>query len=283
MKKNLLSLFLLIFTVNSQAQYYKLSSSYENIERYQVIDSAYVKCSYKTIFRVDSLLKDRYEEDIQILEIGRTITKYYSQFALDYIESIKPYIEKNEPYPSKPNFGWNQTIIKNYPQGKETVTDIGSMLGGNYKYEEELPIFEWKVQNENDTILSYPCIKATTSFRGRDYIAWFTPDIPIPSGPWKFGGLPGLILKLEDSKKNFIFECNGIMSLTANESIKYYLLSYNKVSRIELNKLYKRFHNNYINYKNAQGTKVVVVDPITKMKTTNPQSFRFPYNPIELE
>ena len=32
----------------------------------------------------------------------------------------------------------------------------------------------------DSTILGYPCHKATTHFRGRDYIAWYTEEIPFP-------------------------------------------------------------------------------------------------------
>lgn len=48
------------------------------------------------------------------------------------------------------------------------------------------------------SILDYKCIKATTRFRGRDYTAWVTKELPINDGPWKFYGLPGLILQIED-------------------------------------------------------------------------------------
>lgn len=53
------------------------------------------------------------------------------------------------------------------------------------------------------------CRKATGYFRGRNYIAWFCSDIPIPYGPWKLGGLPGLIIKAYDSKGEISFECLG--------------------------------------------------------------------------
>jgi hypothetical protein len=52
------------------------------------------------------------------------------------------------------------------------------------------------------------CEKATGHYRGRDYEAWYAPDIPIPSGPYKFGGLPGLILEMRstDGKVQFVFD-----------------------------------------------------------------------------
>lgn len=66
--------------------------------------------------------------------------------------------------------------------------------------EEKMPVIKWKITNEVKKINQYTCTKATAYFRGRDYIAWFTTDLPIVEGPWKFKGLPGLVLDIEDSK-----------------------------------------------------------------------------------
>lgn len=64
---------------------------------------------------------------------------------------------------------------------------------------DNLNLFEWKIQKDiRKTIIGYECIQATTHFRGRDYIAFFTPDINISDGPWKFNGLPGLILEVKE-------------------------------------------------------------------------------------
>ncbi|MDM1547426.1 GLPGLI family protein [Empedobacter falsenii] len=63
---------------------------------------------------------------------------------------------------------------------------------------EKRPTINWKITKESQKILGYKCYKAITKFRGRDYVAWFTPDIPYNFGPWKLGGLPGLILKVEN-------------------------------------------------------------------------------------
>lgn len=77
---------------------------------------------------------------------------------------------------------------------------------------ENLVFNNWKLDNDTLTILGYLCYKASTSFRGRDYLAWFTLDIPVDDGPWKFYGLPGLILKVEDSQKLFEFRAIGIQN-----------------------------------------------------------------------
>lgn len=61
--------------------------------------------------------------------------------------------------------------------------------------------FNWEITQETKKIGSYICHKALLeNFRGRNYEAWFTYDIPVPTGPWKFHGLPGLILEVHDDK-----------------------------------------------------------------------------------
>lgn len=66
---------------------------------------------------------------------------------------------------------------------------------------------DWKIFPENTKIIEgLPCTKAVGDFRGRTYIAWFTPEIPYPFGPWKLHGLPGLILEARDLEGNLRFE-----------------------------------------------------------------------------
>jgi len=64
-------------------------------------------------------------------------------------------------------------------------------------------IFKWILQKETRKIGTFICQKATTTFRGRNYIAWFAKEIPVPFGPWKFKGLPGLILEVYDTENVF--------------------------------------------------------------------------------
>jgi GLPGLI family protein len=64
---------------------------------------------------------------------------------------------------------------------------------------------EWELKNEHKTIGSYNALKATSSFRGRNYTAWYTEDVKVDIGPWKFQGLPGLILEVTDEEKSVMF------------------------------------------------------------------------------
>jgi GLPGLI family protein len=65
---------------------------------------------------------------------------------------------------------------------------------------EQTPKINWIITSDTMRILGYRCLKATCSFRGRRYEVWFTPEIPIADGPWKFKGLPGLVLSVEDDR-----------------------------------------------------------------------------------
>ena len=71
--------------------------------------------------------------------------------------------------------------------------------------EDELHPMQWKIEEDKRTIGGLECQKAVCDFRGRSYEAWFTLDIPIGNGPWKLGGLPGLILEAFDKEKRVVF------------------------------------------------------------------------------
>jgi GLPGLI family protein len=74
-----------------------------------------------------------------------------------------------------------------------------------YTYEEDRPL-NWKISSETSKIGEYKVQKAETDFGGRKWTAWFTTDLPYPDGPYKFGGLPGLIVKAEDDKGDYSFD-----------------------------------------------------------------------------
>lgn len=63
------------------------------------------------------------------------------------------------------------------------------------------PTIKWKIEKEIKKVGKFTCQKARANFRGRNYIAWFMSDIPLPFGPWKLQGLPGLILEAYDTDK----------------------------------------------------------------------------------
>jgi GLPGLI family protein len=83
---------------------------------------------------------------------------------------------------------------------KDTIWS--NFLMGEQRYlQEKTPQIDWKITTETKKIGKFDCIKATATFRGRDYTAWFTLAVPVKFGPWKLHGLPGLILEAYDKDK----------------------------------------------------------------------------------
>ncbi len=80
----------------------------------------------------------------------------------------------------------------------------------NYLIEEEIPKIQWKITRDTATFAGIKCQKATASFKGRNWIAWFAPDLPFQSGPWKLNGLPGLIIEAQDEKNEVLFQFAGM-------------------------------------------------------------------------
>ena len=95
------------------------------------------------------------------------------------------------------------TIEKDFKTGTKT---FNSRIGRDqYSYDEDRPM-EWKILAETATIGDYKTQKAETQFAGRTWYAWFATDIPIQDGPYKFAGLPSLIVKAEDAKGDYSFD-----------------------------------------------------------------------------
>jgi GLPGLI family protein len=74
-----------------------------------------------------------------------------------------------------------------------------------YSYEEDRPL-NWKISSETMKVGEYKVQKAETDFAGRKWTAWFTTDLPYQDGPYKFSGLPGLIIKVEDANGDYSFD-----------------------------------------------------------------------------
>ena len=82
-----------------------------------------------------------------------------------------------------------------------------------YSYKEERNLFNWQITQDTASIGGIPCQKAETIFGGRKWNAWFAQEIPISDGPYKFCGLPGLILKITDSRNFWNFSIASISNI----------------------------------------------------------------------
>lgn len=101
-------------------------------------------------------------------------------------------------------------IVKRYPDMKiQYIERIASGFSPmSIAYNETVKL-DWKISNEKTKIGAYNAQKATTEFAGKKWTAWFSTDLPFQDGPYKFSGLPGLIVKIEDEGKNYSWVLQG--------------------------------------------------------------------------
>lgn len=116
-------------------------------------------------------------------------------------------------------------------------------FSNKFVYKDEDPI-NWTLTAEKANISGYSCTKALTNFAGRAYTAWFTQEIPINDGPYKFKGLPGLIIKIEDSQAHYTFTLTSFEKLT--DSFEFDLNAGKEITKKEFFQSYNKFKKNFI-------------------------------------
>lgn len=104
---------------------------------------------------------------------------------------------------------------------KNDITILQQKLGTeSVGFEEPIMDFSsWNLTDNTQEIAGYACQKTTTSFGGREWTAWFTSEIPINDGPYKFAGLPGLITKIDSEDAEYSFEMVSIRKFSENEFV----------------------------------------------------------------
>ena len=220
-----------------------------------------------------------------MLEIGQKVSKCYSYtfylrdsiLTADYKAgaSQETITQHAQAYG---NGNVSYQIFKNHPAGKVTTTDRLGMTNILCEEANERP--EWTLHPDTMTVLSYPCRKATCRFKGRDYTAWYTMDVPVSEGPWKLHGLPGLIVKAEDSRGHYTFTCTGLEQCRDAKPVLIHTKGREKLSRKELDKMYARFHGDPIGFLAATSPGVTI--NITDGQGNPVKKFSEPYNPIEI-
>lgn len=99
-------------------------------------------------------------------------------------------------------------IIKSSSQNA-TFSSV-NMFGQTFYIKDTLNNMNWKLTNDKKTILEKECLSATTKFRGREYVAYYSPELLYSNGPWKFGGLPGQILEVKSVDNNYHYKATKI-------------------------------------------------------------------------
>ena len=188
--------------------------------REPMIDRAHMKCLYRYVYTFDTL-KNELRDDLLILQIGKEVSKCYSYYTFQcdslrrtpdgakvWSELFRRAIEKDGIYGDFPHVRMSTYVYKNYPTGQMTITD--RISSQNYCYVDSLHTQTWTMGDSTREMLGYTCQQATADFRGRRWTAWFAMDIPVSDGPWKLGGLPGLILEAYDEGQQHVFTAVGL-------------------------------------------------------------------------
>ncbi|ROI05503.1 MULTISPECIES: GLPGLI family protein [unclassified Chryseobacterium] len=174
---------------------------------------------YEYKFIPDSNNKEDVKKEMMLLDIDKNGSNYYShdKFVADSIgrAEIEKQIKSGGGSISvnrRENPGQvSYKVTKQYPDFKTYLFRSISM--DRYKIREDKKP-EWKILPDQQKIGTYNAQKAVTSFGGREWTAWFTQEIPFQDGPYKFYGLPGLIVKIEDATGSHS------MTLVGNKTLK---------------------------------------------------------------
>jgi GLPGLI family protein len=300
MKKNALLVLMLLTALSVKAQYFIPSG--RDIASKKAVGSYNLLVTYNFTYIRDTVNKRR-KTDIERLETGKGVSRYYSILAEQKDSSFcSTLVATNGKSSGSGMFFYDgqperyEDFYLNYPE-KGVLTCRTELFNTDYEYSEPIPEFSWTFKDSTEEVLGYKCRIAETTFRGRSYVVYFTEDIPVKSGPWKFNGLPGLIMKVTDDKGWFIWEATGISQEIGNIFIYdpaygktkgHEILYLKKTNRKQLRTLQKMEWDNPIGLSQMYGVHTYKYYPPTfekeDVRKEDYASFRTPYiPPLELE
>ena len=164
----------------------------------------------------------------------------FSFYEEDFKKSRENFIKNTEAQENHSSMTNNVVYYKNRKTNNVFYKD--HIRFKFFNITDSIDSFNWKIEPEKKKILGYDCQKATTIFRGRKFEVYFTKEIPINDGPYKFYGLPGLILEVnsKDNLATIKIEVIQINLNTENEySIPYFDSKLKNISYKEFKKLYQ--------------------------------------------
>lgn len=195
------------------------SQTYLKVTPFDTLGVSNIHILYEMKFMPDTLDRTRFDKRMLLLEIGEKGLSRFTEYNnwrqdsihvartqngkisdLDLIEVRKQGGRVYDRY----------HLLKGYPDASHLQL-IGFAGIDKFVYTEEMPNFQWQLKPaEKKVIGGYTCSLAVGNYAGRTYQAWFTTEIPVSTGPWKLGGLPGLILEAEDTEGEYIYTCTRI-------------------------------------------------------------------------
>lgn len=169
---------------------------------------------YEYKYVLDSTAKDKPEIEIMLLDVIPKGSKFYSKETFETDSLTRAAMEKQIQAGSgqldfsgiKDKGKVRYSVEKMYPD--YSVLFFNSLSADEYMIQDSRKQ-DWKILSDKEKVGAFIAQKAVCNFAGRKWTAWFTTDLPIQDGPYKFYGLPGLIVKLEDATQTHSFELKG--------------------------------------------------------------------------
>lgn len=262
----------LLFTYKSSAQFFDFPS--------KVIDKANLIVTYNLTFKEDTNKLEQKRQEEMYLFVGEKTSLFISKnmYQLMHLGRIAEREGRLDGFIKEMSMGnyrarFIYSIFKNYPKGMLTYTE--KVMPTFFIYEEDMTAFRWELLNEQDIIGGYTVQKASLRYGGRLWFAWFCPNLPISDGPYKFSGLPGLILKISDSQGHYIFEMVLLERLKEDVSIEFYKMDWVKTNRKDFLKAVQNFRHDIINRAKEAGASSESQQTAARnmMKKNNPIEF----------
>ena len=174
--------------------------------------------AYNYTFTPDSLVNEKTISEQMNLDITDKGSKFYSQLVFESDSLMSAEFEKqargnnmNINLKGISRKGIVKTIVeKSYPSFDQVM--LNSLGGTKYKVTDNRKVM-WNIMPDKMIIGNFNAQKATTEMYGRKWIAWFSTELPFQDGPYKFHGLPGLIVKIESANQSHVMELIGVKKL----------------------------------------------------------------------
>lgn len=240
------------------------------------------KVTYELTYRIDSTNLEEEKSEYMILFMGDELSVFSSRAKTLANQFV---VRGNMGHTSREAVtDFLFITVKSRETGK--IYNTVELVKDLFYYEQEQDFFNWQIHPETKMIEGYETQKATTSFAGRKYVAWFTPEVPLPEGPYKFNGLPGLILEIADTEEHWVFSFIGLEKLSPAKRFRINLKQYIALEKEALLERFNNYRRDPMGYSFAQGQgKNVTIDPEVKKKLAEKFAERLEKmnNPIELE
>jgi len=228
---------------------------------FKVLDTAAIKISYRLTWKEDSSNLERVRKENMILLVGKDISKFMSENFYDMVRfgrqaeragQLRQFFDNNEAqkYLSR----YTYALYKNFPEGSYTYHD--KVIPDFLEYTENFSVFNWALLDETKTIGNYKAQRAYCYYGGRNWTAWYTTEIPINDGPYKFYGLPGLIIKLYDKEEHYVFEMTKLERYKNGVNIEYEDRGWMQTTRADFLKAYRNLQRDIINRAKEAGANV---------------------------